>query len=71
MLVANRIMGRYRVRVQLVQWYEVIVSARSPEDAITKAESLTPARIQARGKRVEAETGLADPDSLEQINGGE
>jgi hypothetical protein len=56
-------MSRYVVRVQLVKWFEIVVNARSPEEALVRAETLKPARICARGKPVHAETGLADPES--------
>lgn len=56
-------MSRYIVRVQLVKWFEIVVNARSPEEALRRAESLKPARIRARGKKIHAETGLADPES--------
>jgi len=63
-------MSRYRVRIQLVKWYEIVVNAPSPEDAIAKAEGMRPLQIQKRGKSVAAETGLADPDSAELIEPG-
>ena len=56
-------MARYRLRVQLIHWYEVIVSADSHREAATKAEALSPRRILARGKRVQIVTGLADEAS--------
>lgn len=62
-------MSKYRVRIQLVKWYEVVVTALSPDDAIAKAEALPPRRIHTRGKRITAETGLADPDSTELVEG--
>jgi hypothetical protein len=55
--------SRYVVRVQLVKWFEIVVNAESPEEALRRAEALSPARIRARGKEVHAETGLADPES--------
>jgi hypothetical protein len=60
-------MVRYRIRVQLIRWYELIVLADSPEEASSKAEALSPRQIIARGKAVRTETGLADPASLELI----
>lgn len=57
-------MSRYVVRVQLVKWFEIVVNAQSPTEALGRAETLRPARICARGKEVHAETGLADPESL-------
>ena len=57
-------MNNYRVRVQVISWYEITVQARSHEDAITNAEGLKPAHIQATGVAVEAQTGLADPVSV-------
>ena len=62
-------MSRYSVRVQLITWYEVAVIAPSPIDAQARAETLGPAAIQARGKLVRQETGLADPFSLKLIDG--
>jgi hypothetical protein len=53
-------MARYRLCVQLIHWYEVIVRADSPTQAAAKAEALSPRRILARGKRVHIVTGLAD-----------
>jgi hypothetical protein len=61
-------MNSYRVRVQVVIWYELVVSARSRSDVIANAERLNPAHIQAEGKPVEAETGLADPESVRPID---
>jgi hypothetical protein len=58
-------MSYYRVRVQLLQWYEITVSADSPDEAIERAESLSPRSIQARGKHLRTETGLADSSSVE------
>jgi hypothetical protein len=60
-------MNSYSVRVQVVVWYEVIVKARSPDDVIACAEGLKPTHIQSAGKPVQAETGLADPDSVKPI----
>jgi len=44
--------ARYRLRVQLIHWYELIVLADSSEDAVTKAEALSPRQIVSRGKCV-------------------
>jgi hypothetical protein len=60
-------MNSYSVRVQVVIWYEVVVQARSPDDVIAHAESLKPTHIQSAGKQVQAETGLADPDTVKPI----
>jgi hypothetical protein len=60
-------MNNYRVRVQVVIWYEVAVQARSRNDAIAHAEGLPPAHIQSTGEPVETETGLADPESVNLI----
>ena len=60
-------MARYRIRVQLIRWYELIVLADSPEEALSKVEALSPRQIVARGKAHRTETGLADPASLEVI----
>jgi hypothetical protein len=60
-------MNSYSVRVQVVVWYEVVVQARSRDDAIMNAEGLQPTFIQSSGVQVEAETGLADPDSVTPI----
>ena len=60
-------MARYRIRVQLIRWYELIVLANSPEEASRKVEALSPRQIVARGKAVRTDTGLADPASLEII----
>jgi hypothetical protein len=60
-------MHNYRVRVQIVTWYEVVVQARSPNDAIAHAEGLQAAHIQSTGEPVEAQTGLADPESVELV----
>jgi hypothetical protein len=62
-------MSRYSVKVQLVKWFEIVVNAPTPEDAVTRAEGLRPDQIKARGKRLHAETGLADPDSTKEIEG--
>ena len=60
-------MNSYSVRVQVVIWYEVVVQARSRNDAIAHAEGLQPAHIQSAGAPVEAETGLADPESVRPV----
>jgi hypothetical protein len=60
-------MDNYSVRVQVVVWYEVAVKARTRNDAISKAEGLQPDYIQSVGIAVEAETGLADPESVRMI----
>jgi hypothetical protein len=60
-------MARYRVRVQLIHWYEPTVRADSPEEASSKVEALSPRQDMARGKALRTETGLADPSSLEVI----
>lgn len=57
-------MNNYSVRIQVILWYEVVVQARSRDDAVARAESLDPAHIQASGESLEAETGLADPESV-------
>jgi hypothetical protein len=62
-------MSRYSVRVQLVKWFEIVVNAPSPEDAVTRAEGLRPDQIKARGKPLSAETGLADPESTQEVEG--
>jgi hypothetical protein len=61
-------MGRYRVRIQIIEWYEVAVSATSPGDAIDKAESMRPAQIRLIGKRWKRHTGLADFHSVEIVD---
>lgn len=61
-------MAHYRLRVQLINWYELIVSADSAEDAVPKAEALSPRQIAARGKRIQMETGLADPGSVKVVD---
>jgi hypothetical protein len=60
-------MARYRIRVQLIHWYELTVQADSPKEASSKVEALSPRQIMARGKVVRTETGLADPASVEVI----
>jgi hypothetical protein len=45
----------------------LIVPAESPEEAVAKAEALSPRQITSRGKRVQTESGLADPASVEVI----
>jgi hypothetical protein len=60
-------MARYRIRVQLIHWYELTVQADSPQEASNKVEALSPRQIMARGKVVRSETGLADPASPEVI----
>lgn len=62
-------MSKYRVRVQLVKWYEIVVNAPSADDAVARAEALRPRQIHSRGKRITAETGLTDPDSAELVEG--
>jgi hypothetical protein len=57
-------MATYRVRVQLVSWYDIAVKAPSADDAVDRAEDLRPAELRARGERVREETGLADPKSV-------
>jgi len=63
----RRYMPRYQVRIQLIHWYELVVPADSPEEAVAKAEALSPGHIIVRGKRVQTELGLADPASVEVI----
>jgi len=60
-------MTQYRVKIQVVTWYELIVQAGSRDEAIAKAESTRPAQIEARGTRIDLETGLANPESVELI----
>jgi hypothetical protein len=60
-------MARYRIRVQLIRWYELTMQADSPEETSSKVEALSPRQIMARGKVVRTETGLSDPASLELI----
>ena len=59
-------MAQYRIRVQIVTWYELPVQARSREDAIARVEAMRPHQITARGRATTVETGLADPDSVEE-----
>ena len=54
-------MVRYRIRVQLIHWYELIVLADSPGETSSKVEALSPRQIIARRKAVRTETGLAGP----------
>ena len=44
-----------------------IVLADSSEEAVAKAEALSPRQITSRGKCVQTEPGLADPASVEAI----
>jgi hypothetical protein len=60
-------MAHYRVRVQVIHWYELTLPADSPKEAIAKAEALNPRQIIARGKRVHTKTGLADPASVQLV----
>jgi hypothetical protein len=60
-------MSQHAVRVQLVLWFEIVVDASSPKEAIDKAENLRPHQICTKGKKLRAETGLADPDSAELV----
>jgi hypothetical protein len=60
-------MPHYRLRVQLIHWYGLIVPADSSEAAIAKVEALAPRQIVARGRRVHTKTGLADPSSVQMI----
>ena len=64
-------MSRYVVRVQLVKWFEIVVNAQSPEEALRRAEALPPGRIHARGKKINAKTGLADPESARLVAKGD
>lgn len=57
-------MSRYRVRVQLIEWYEVAVAGVSRKQAIAEAEELSPLTISRRGKLLSTETGLADGASI-------
>jgi hypothetical protein len=57
-------MSRYRVRVQLVEWYGVAVAGVSLQHAIAKAEELSPLTIREQGKLLSTETGLADAASI-------
>jgi hypothetical protein len=61
-------MSQYAVRVQLVLWFEIVVDASSCEEAIAKAENLRPHQICTKGKKLRAETGLADPDSAKLVH---
>lgn len=67
MFAGSQLMNSYRVRVQVVTWYEVVVQGRSSNEAIASAEGLTPTHIQSTGNLVETETGLADPASVHPI----
>ena len=60
-------MTQYRLKIQVVTWYELIVPAASRDEAVAKAETMRPAQIEARGTQVELETGLANPESVELI----
>jgi len=60
-------MNSYRVRVQVVTWFEVVVQGRSRDEAIASAEGLAPLHIQSTGSLVATETGLADPASVQPI----
>ena len=60
-------MSRYRVRVQLIEWYEVAVDGASLKQAIAEAEELSPPAIRKRGKLLSTETGLADSASIATI----
>ncbi|MGH7931674.1 MAG: hypothetical protein ACREQN_00760 [Candidatus Binataceae bacterium] len=57
-------MSNYRIRVQVIVLYEVVARADSPEGAIAKVEALGPAQIEARGRPLRKETGLADPATV-------
>ena len=57
-------MNRYRVRVQLIEWYEVAVEGDSRKQAIAAAEELAPPTICQRAKRLSSKTGLADSASI-------
>jgi hypothetical protein len=57
-------MAQYRIRVQIVTWYEMPVQAQSPEEAIARVEAMRPHQIAARGVATTVETGLADPESI-------
>ena len=60
-------MARYRLRLQLIHWYELIVRADSSEEAVAEAEALSPRQITSGGKCVQTEPGLADPASVEVV----
>jgi hypothetical protein len=57
-------MSRYRVRVQLIEWYEVALDEGSLKQAIAEAEHLPPPVIRKRGKYLSTTTGLADSVSV-------
>ena len=57
-------MSRYRLRVQLIEWYEVALDAGSLNQAIAEAEQLPPSAIRKRGKYLSTTTGLADSVSV-------
>jgi hypothetical protein len=57
-------MSRYRVRVQIIEWYELVISADSIDGAVDIAESMRPSRIRLFGKRLRDQTGLADFNSV-------
>jgi len=60
-------MNTYSVRVQVVVWYEIVVQARSHNDVVAHAEGMKPIHIQSAGTPVQAETGLADPESVKPV----
>jgi hypothetical protein len=60
-------MSRYRVRVLLIEWYEVALDAGSLKQAIAEAEQLPPSMIRKRGKYLSTITGLADSVSVTPI----
>jgi hypothetical protein len=60
-------MSQYAVWVQLVLWFEIVVDASCRETAIARAENLRPHQICTKGKKLRAETGLADPDSAKLV----
>jgi hypothetical protein len=60
-------MSRYRVRVQLIEWYEVTVEGASLKDALAAAEELSPPAIRQRGQPLSTATGLADSTSIATI----
>jgi hypothetical protein len=61
-------MSQYAVWVQLVLWFEIVVDASCRETAIARAENLRPHQICTKGKKLRAETGLADPDSAKLVS---
>jgi len=68
-LVATANSSRYRLKIGVLSWYEIEVSAPAgaTDLAIEAAELLAPSQIVTTGRRVDEKTYLVDPRSVREL----